>query len=116
MIYRDWEDNEARIERAEDERERFDRHMPVILPEDEDLTKGVNMRPVLKDDLLGVEMHKPDIAQLEKARVIGRLLLKMHQPEGTELINAVGTILRKFADEPEEPTEKPGEVEQADAE
>ena len=36
MDYREWEENEARIERAERESERFDRHCPIGKSEHEE--------------------------------------------------------------------------------
>ncbi len=54
------------------------------------------MRPTWIDEKLGVELHKPDAVILKKARIIGQMLLELHQPEGQELVDATETILQRF--------------------
>jgi hypothetical protein len=40
-----------------------------------------------------VELHKPDVAALEKARDIGRALEALHQASGAPLVAAINAIL-----------------------
>lgn len=51
------------------------------------------MRPLWKDNRLTVELHKPDIAVLEKARSIGQALVAMNQENGQALVDATEAIL-----------------------
>lgn len=92
MNYREWEENETRLERAEDERERIDRHLPVIFQ----TKRKKTMDPILKEGKLSVRLHKPEVRQLEKAYGLGKLLLELHQPEGEALVGAVAAVLQKF--------------------
>lgn len=51
------------------------------------------MKPLFKDGILSVELHKPEISVLERAKAIGQALVMLHQPEGAELVKAVDAIL-----------------------
>ena len=51
------------------------------------------MKPIWKNGRLTVELHKPDIKTLEKAREIGRALEAMNQDAGTPLVSALDEIL-----------------------
>ena len=58
------------------------------------------MKPTLIDDELVIELHKPDVAVLERARKIGKTLVKLHQPEGEELVVVLDLVLEKFSAAP----------------
>ena len=51
------------------------------------------MKPIWRDGKLLVELHKPDIAALEKARSIGYALIAMNQENGQALVSATEAIL-----------------------
>ena len=51
------------------------------------------MKPVWKSGKLTVELHKPDVAVLEKALAIGQALWAMNQASGTLLVEAIVAIL-----------------------
>ena len=53
------------------------------------------MKPIWKDGKLTVELHKPDVAVLEKARELGRALEAMQQATGSALVDAIDPILAK---------------------
>ena len=53
------------------------------------------MKPVLREGKLSVELHKPDIAVLEKALDIGHMLESLHRKNGTQLIAAIDAVLGK---------------------
>ena len=55
------------------------------------------MKPTLIDDELVIELHKPDVTILENARKIGKTLVKLHQPEGEELVIVLDLVLDKFS-------------------
>jgi len=40
-----------------------------------------------------VQLHKPDIALLEKAGALGQMLIELRQEEGQPLVDAVNAIL-----------------------
>ena len=58
------------------------------------------MKPVFKDGKLTVELHKPEIQALQKARTIGQSLQILNQDSGLPLVEAIDAIL-----EPEKPFE-----------
>ena len=51
------------------------------------------MKPILKDGKLTVELHKPEIETLGKAREIGLKLIACSQETGQALVDAVTVIL-----------------------
>ena len=53
------------------------------------------MKPLWKNGSLLVELHKPEIALLEKARELGKALSALHQPTGEPLIAAINKILNE---------------------
>ena len=57
------------------------------------------MKPHWKDGKLFVELHKPDIAILEKAKQIGEALEAMNQVTGAPLVQAITAILDPEDDE-----------------
>ncbi len=52
------------------------------------------MKPVFEDGKLTVELHKPEVAILERARAIGQALEAMHQESGAPLVAACDAILK----------------------
>lgn len=52
------------------------------------------MKPIWQGNKLTVELHKPDVAILERALAIGAALTAMSQPTGPPLVDAVTEILR----------------------
>lgn len=52
------------------------------------------MKPHYKDGKLTVELHKPDVSVLERARAIGQALAAMNQETGAGLVAAVDAILK----------------------
>ena len=52
------------------------------------------MKPIWKDGTLTVELHKPDVAVLEKALALGEALEAMNQSTGPPLVEAVAAILK----------------------
>lgn len=51
------------------------------------------MKPIWKDGKLAVELHKPEVIVLYKARDIGRSLEALHQETGAALVAAINAIL-----------------------
>ena len=51
------------------------------------------MKPVWKDGVFRVELHKPDISALHKARDIGAALIQMAQTKGSALVQAIDEVL-----------------------
>lgn len=51
------------------------------------------MKPLFKDGILSVELHKPEISILERAKAIGEALEAMHQEKGAPLVAAIVAIL-----------------------
>jgi hypothetical protein len=58
------------------------------------------MKPLWKDGKFSVELHKPDVKELEKARGIGEALLQMNQLVGQPLVDAVDAILAAMGPPP----------------
>ena len=56
------------------------------------------MKPIWKNGKLTVELHKPDIVALQKARDIGEALTAMAQSTGEALVNAIEVILTEDSD------------------
>lgn len=56
------------------------------------------MKPLWKDGKLVVELHKPDVAILEKARAIGKALTAMNQGTGEPLVEAIDAIVEPEAE------------------
>ena len=52
------------------------------------------MKPVFSDGKLSVELHKPEISILEKARDLGSALEAMHQECGAPLVAACDAVLK----------------------
>ena len=46
-----------------------------------------------------MELHKPEVALLEKARDLGEALTALHQPTGTDLVDAINVILGEKGEE-----------------
>lgn len=57
------------------------------------------MKPIWKDNELRVELHKPEIAVLKKAREIGQALQAMHQSQGETMVTAINAILAPEVDD-----------------
>jgi len=58
------------------------------------------MHPCLFNGKFQVSLHKPEVALLQRARDLGRLLVECRQPvEGQKLIDVATEILCKFGDE-----------------
>ena len=51
------------------------------------------MKPIWKDGKLTVDLHKPEIELLKRARVVGLSLVAMHQDHGQELADVITAIL-----------------------
>lgn len=60
------------------------------------------MKPIWRDGNLTVELHKPDLVVLQKARDIGAGLVAMQQETGQPLFDAVDAILDPTAERPEQ--------------
>jgi hypothetical protein len=52
------------------------------------------VKPKFSDGVLSVELHKPEVAILERARAIGQALEAMHQESGAPLVAACDAILK----------------------
>ena len=52
------------------------------------------MKPIYENGELRVELHKPDVAVLEKAWDIAQALIAMGQPTGAPLVAALADILQ----------------------
>ena len=48
-----------------------------------------------------MELHKPEVALLEKARDLGEALTALHQDTGAPLVAAIDAIIEKGEDETE---------------
>ena len=59
------------------------------------------MKPLWKDKQLQVELHKPEVSLLEKARELGQALTALHQETGAPLVAAIDAILTGEKGEPE---------------
>lgn len=51
------------------------------------------MKPIWKDGKLTVELHKPEVVTLQKARELGNTMTAMHQEAGAALVAAIDAIL-----------------------
>lgn len=51
------------------------------------------MKPVWKNGEFTVELHKPELAMLERCRDLGQCLIKMHQESGCGLVKAIDKVL-----------------------
>ena len=63
------------------------------------------MTPVWKDGVFRVELHKPDISALHKARDIGAALIQMAQTKGSALVQAIDEVLLGEPEEEDEANE-----------
>ena len=62
------------------------------------------MKPIWNDGKLSMELHKPDIRQLEATRNMGRLLAQLPDPrEGKLLVDTCTICLQTFGGETEDP-------------
>ena len=52
------------------------------------------MKPIWRNGKLSVELHKPDISTLRRARDIGKALGAMNQESGPTLVEAIDAILK----------------------
>jgi hypothetical protein len=51
------------------------------------------MKPVLINGKLSVELNKPEVGTLTKAREIGLMLTELHQPTGSAIVDAINRTL-----------------------
>lgn len=56
------------------------------------------MKPILRDGKLAIELHKPEVSLLERARDIGRQLEALHQATGAPLVAAIDAVLAQPTD------------------
>ena len=57
------------------------------------------MKPLWKNGKLVVELHKPELILLRRAKDLGRQLNAMHQETGAPLVDAINVILGEKGEE-----------------